>query len=173
MSTKAEPPVYEPAERVEDRRKFLQLLIAGAGSVGGVIVAAPIVAYIFAPLFHRPQPKWRDIGAVDAFQVGATSMVSFDNASARPWAGRTAKTGAWLRRTAGSEFIAFSLNCTHLGCPVRWEPGPELFMCPCHGGVYYKDGVVAAGPPPEPLHRYPVRVRDGRVEVRTTPLPIT
>jgi menaquinol-cytochrome c reductase iron-sulfur subunit len=38
-------------------------------------------------------------------------------------------------------------------------------MCPCHGGVYYKDGSVAAGPPPRPLERYPVRVQDGQVEI--------
>ena len=45
-------------------------------------------------------------------------------------------------------------------------------MCPCHGGVYYEDGSVAAGPPPHPLSRYPVRVTDGQVEIRTDPIPI-
>ena len=45
-------------------------------------------------------------------------------------------------------------------------------MCPCHGGVYYKDGTVAAGPPPRPLTKYPVRVNGGRVEILTTPTPI-
>ncbi|MDQ2900037.1 MAG: Rieske 2Fe-2S domain-containing protein, partial [Acidobacteriota bacterium] len=48
-----------------------------------------------------------------------------------------------------------------------------LFMCPCHGGVYYKNGDVAAGPPPKPLTKYPVRVRDGLVEILTKPTPIT
>ena len=46
-------------------------------------------------------------------------------------------------------------------------------MCPCHGGVFYKDGRVASGPPPQPLATYPVRVRDGRVEILTSPLPIS
>jgi menaquinol-cytochrome c reductase iron-sulfur subunit len=31
---------------------------------------------------------------------------------------------------------------------------------------------VAAGPPPRPLPRYDVRVRDGTVEVLTGPVPI-
>jgi menaquinol-cytochrome c reductase iron-sulfur subunit len=173
MKAKAETAERAPQERSAGRRRFLQLLAAGAGAIGAVIVAAPVVAYVFAPLFEKAGSKWRDVGRVDDFEVGETSLVSFENASPRPWAGATARTGAWLRRSGAAEFIAFSLNCTHLGCPVRWEAGPELFMCPCHGGVYYKDGGVAAGPPPEPLHRYPVRVRGGRVEVRTTPLPIT
>jgi menaquinol-cytochrome c reductase iron-sulfur subunit len=46
-------------------------------------------------------------------------------------------------------------------------------MCPCHGGVYYQDGTVAAGPPPLPLPRYQVRVRNGQVEIQTNPTPIT
>ena len=71
------------------------------------------------------------------------------------------------------EFIAFSAHCTHLGCPVRWLPDAQLFMCPCHGGVYYQDGAVAAGPPPMPLVRYEVRVENGEVRIKTAPIPIT
>ena len=84
----------------------------------------------------------------------------------------TSKTAAWLRCGEGEEFVAFSVNCAHLGCPVRWMPQASLFMCPCHGGVYYADGSVAAGPPPHGLTRYPVRVRGGAVEIRTDHIPI-
>jgi menaquinol-cytochrome c reductase iron-sulfur subunit len=84
----------------------------------------------------------------------------------------TARTAAWLRRESQDQFTAYSINCTHLGCPVRWLDDAHLFMCPCHGGVYYQDGTVAAGPPPRPLIKYPVRVHDGQVEIRTSPLPI-
>jgi menaquinol-cytochrome c reductase iron-sulfur subunit len=45
-------------------------------------------------------------------------------------------------------------------------------MCPCHGGVYYKDGAVAAGPPPHALFQYQVRIRNGKVEILTSALPI-
>jgi menaquinol-cytochrome c reductase iron-sulfur subunit len=71
------------------------------------------------------------------------------------------------------EFIAFAVNCSHLGCPVRWLGDANLFMCPCHGGVYYSDGSVAAGPPPRPLTRYPVRIQNGEVQIQTRPIPIT
>jgi menaquinol-cytochrome c reductase iron-sulfur subunit len=60
-----------------------------------------------------------------------------------------------------------------MGCPVRWLPDAELFMCPCHGGVYYKDGTVAAGPPPKPLVRFEVRVANNRVEIKAAAIPIT
>jgi menaquinol-cytochrome c reductase iron-sulfur subunit len=90
-----------------------------------------------------------------------------------PWAGITAKNAVWLRRESDTSFIAFAANCTHLGCPVRWMEGAELFMCPCHGGVYYKDGNVAAGPPPRPLFRYDVRVENGEVQIDSVVVPIS
>ena len=78
-----------------------------------------------------------------------------------------------LRRVDADTFIAFTINCTHLGCPVRWLAEADLFMCPCHGGVYYNDGTVAAGPPPAPLPRYQVRVLNGDVQILTAPIPIS
>jgi menaquinol-cytochrome c reductase iron-sulfur subunit len=66
-------------------------------------------------------------------------------------------------------FTAYAVNCTHLGCPVSWLTGASLFMCPCHGGVYYGDGSVAAGPPPRPLFQYQVRVQGQDVQLMTAP----
>jgi nitrite reductase/ring-hydroxylating ferredoxin subunit len=104
---------------------------------------------------------------------GATGRwISLAASPLPPQAGVTAKRAAWLRRTAEQEFVAFSVNCAHLGCPVRWLEGARLFMCPCHGGVYYEDGRGAAGPPPHGLTRYPIRIRDGEVEISTQPMPI-
>ncbi len=155
------------------RREFLQRLSVGAGCLAGLGIAAPAVGFIIGPLLQRIPQNWREVGKVSDFQVGATTNVTFIDASPLPWSGVTAKTAAWLRRVSGEEFIAFSVNCTHLGCPVRWKPEAKLFLCPCHGGVYYQDGKVAGGPPPLPLPRYQVRVRDDRVEILTGPVPIT
>jgi menaquinol-cytochrome c reductase iron-sulfur subunit len=154
------------------RRKFLARLSIGLGGVCAVILGVPLVGFVVAPLFRKVPEKWRDVGKVDDFQIGKTVDVSFEDTSPLPWAGVTARAGAWLRRESENDFIAFSVHCTHLGCPVRWMPGAELFLCPCHGGVYYKDGSVAAGPPPRPLFRYDVRILDGRVQLKTAPIPI-
>ena len=40
---------------------------------------------------------------------------------------------------ASDQFLVLSVNCAHLGCPVTWFPQSGLFMCPCHGGVYYAE----------------------------------
>jgi menaquinol-cytochrome c reductase iron-sulfur subunit len=155
------------------RRKFLARLSLAMGAVGGLILAVPMVGFILAPLFKHKQEVWRTVGKVESFKIGETTAVKYEDASPLPWAGVTAHSAAWLRRVDATTFIAFSINCTHLGCPVRWLATANLFMCPCHGGVYYQDGTVAAGPPPSPLPRYPVRVKDGDVQIQTAPIPIT
>ena len=128
--------------------------------------------FILGPLLAPEPDVWRAVGAVDSFKPGETVKVKFLDPSPVAWAGVTAMTAAWLRRLKSGGFVAFAVNCSHLGCPVRWLAQANLFMCPCHGGVYYADGNVAAGPPPRRLFNYPVRVRDGQVEILASAVPI-
>ncbi len=157
----------------EDRRGFLTKLCLGMSALIGAMITLPGIGFVLAPVFARPKQVWRKLDKLDQYEVGKTVSVEFQDASTEPWAGVTALTGAWLRRVSDEEFIAFSINCRHLGCPVNWVEDASLFMCPCHGGVYYEDGEVAAGPPPEPLARYQVRVKDGFVEIETSAVPLT
>ena len=153
------------------RRSFLSKLAVGAGALAAAIVVIPSIAFLLG--LRKAPLVWRAVGKVSDFQIGQTVEVSFADATSLPWAGVTAKTAAWLRRVSEDQFLAFSINCTHLGCPVRWLSDADLFMCPCHGGVFYSDGTVASGPPPKPLNTYPVRVNNGMVEILASPLPIT
>ncbi len=155
------------------RRAFMIKLVVLAGAVEGVVLAIPVIGALLAPLFRNVPDIWRDVGAVDEFAVGTTSLVSFEDSSPLPWSGITAHTAAWLRRSSQTDFVAFSVNCAHLGCPVRWIPDARIFLCPCHGGVYNEDGTVASGPPPHGLSQYPVRIRANRVEIMASPIPIT
>lgn len=153
------------------RRTFLTDVGLIAAGVAAAIVTVPAIAFL---LGLRKTPNiWRSLGRIEDFKVGETIEVSFADPSPLPWSGVTAKTAAWLRRNGEQEFVAFAIYCTHLGCPVRWIPTANLFMCPCHGGVFYADGKVASGPPPKPLSTYPVRVNRGLVEIQTSPVPIT
>lgn len=162
-----------PGAETDDRRSFFARLSLGLSGVIGVCMVLPGLGFVLAPILKKPKQKWRSVGKVDDFKQGETVLVSFEDPSPEPWAGVTAKTAAWLRRVDEQNFIAFSINCRHLGCPVRWVASADLFMCPCHGGVYYSDGTVAGGPPPEPLDRYEVRVEKGQVEIQTARVPLT
>jgi menaquinol-cytochrome c reductase iron-sulfur subunit len=153
------------------RRQFLTRISIVLSSIGAALVAIPSVAFLLG-LRKTPQ-VWRTVGKLSDFKIGSTVNVSFQDSSPLSWSGVTAQTAAWLRRTSDQQFVAFSMNCTHLGCPVRWLSEANLFMCPCHGGVFYADGQVASGPPPKPLNQYPVRVDNDEVQILTSPVPIT
>jgi menaquinol-cytochrome c reductase iron-sulfur subunit len=162
-----------PDAQLLRRRKFLNWVCIGGGtlSLGSVLWA--VILFMLEPLESDTRSLWRAVGKVEDFKIGSTTVVKIEDASSLPWAGYAGQTAAYLRRDSEAGFICFSINCTHLGCPVRWIDSAELFMCPCHGGVYYRDGSVAAGPPPQPLPQYKVRVRGGKVEVLASPVPIT
>jgi len=166
-----EQSTLEGTPKETTRRGFLARLSSAAGSLAAAIVALPSIGFLLG--LRKAPMVWRSVGKVEDFPIGSTVEASFLDPSPLAWAGVTAQTAAWLRRVDEQQFKAFSVNCTHLGCPVRWLSTADLFMCPCHGGVFYADGRVASGPPSRPLTTYPVRVQDGQVQILTSPLPIT
>jgi menaquinol-cytochrome c reductase iron-sulfur subunit len=164
----------EHTDEVVTRRRFLNRISLALSGLAAAVVSVPIVAYLLSPLLQPAPEVWHDLGAVENFQIGATVEAPLDESSSLPWAGQTALTAIWLRRNADQDFTAFGLNCTHLGCPVNWRANAALFLCPCHGGVYYADGSVAGGPPPRPLVRYAVQIdANSHVQVLLRPLTQT
>ncbi len=173
MNDNPPQPCGSPPPDKITRRGFLARLSLALTGLCAVIVGIPVVGFVISPLFRKMKETWIPVGKADDFEIGKTVTVPFPAPSPLPWAGITAKGAAWLRRELNGQFTAFSVNCTHMGCPVRWLPDAHLFMCPCHGGVYYEDGTVAAGPPPKPLVRFEVRVVRNQVEIKAAPTPIT
>jgi len=169
------PPGARPQETPEEisRRRFVEKLSISLIGLCGAIVGVPVIGFLFAPFFRKSPEEWVTLGKPNDFEIGKTVAVTVLDPSPLPWAGVTAKNAVWLRRVSEDNFIAFSANCTHLGCPVRWLEGAKLFMCPCHGGVYYDDGAVAAGPPPRPLFQYDVRIENGIVRMKSVVVPIS
>jgi menaquinol-cytochrome c reductase iron-sulfur subunit len=113
------------------------------------------------------------VGAAEQFEVGKTVQVAltYNLGGPQAWAGSTQYTIAWLRRNHGEDFTAYADYCTHLGCPVHWLQDPQVFLCPCHGSIFNRDGSVAGGPAARPLFHYRTRVRNGRVEIKTEAIP--
>lgn len=60
-------------------------------------------------------------------------------------------------------FSAFNATCTHLGCIVKWIRNEKIFYCPCHAGKFDRRGNVIGGPPPEPLHKVKIEVREDTI----------
>jgi Rieske Fe-S protein len=168
------PPEAPDAKPGGGRRRFLRVLTGLLGMVASLLFAVPLVGYVFG--IRKRRVYWVDLGPVTDFQPQQTRMVTFVNPLKQPWDGMTAETAVFVRYEGQSEdqrerFLVLSVNCAHLGCPVSWFPQSELFLCPCHGGVYYADGSHASGPPPRGLFHCVWRVRDGKLEIQAPHYP--
>ena len=79
-----------------------------------------------------------------------------------------------LLRLATDRFVAFDQRCTHLSCPVYFNPGTSQLVCPCHAGFFSaEDGRPLAGPPKRGLVRLQVSIRDGQVLIQRSEEEIT
>ena len=145
--------------------------------VNGLVAAAltvPIGRYLLSSVTRgrgSAYLAWVPLGPVARFPEGETRLATFRNPYVMPTDGKTVDTACWVRRIAGNQFQVFAVNCAHLGCPVRWFPQSGLFLCPCHGGAYYRDGARASGPPERGLFEYPTKVTDGVLTIQAGELP--
>jgi menaquinol-cytochrome c reductase iron-sulfur subunit len=164
-----------PKAKAEMPRRDLLARIGMALNVLAVVVlATPVVGYLLSPLLRAKRgqyQRWIELGAVDEFPENQTRLAQFRNPISSPWDGDTDKIPCWVRRMTGEQFQVFAINCAHLGCPVRWFAQSGLFMCPCHGGVYYQDGSRASGPPPRGLFEYSYQVRNGKLMIEAGQIP--
>jgi Rieske Fe-S protein len=155
------------------------LMTGGALAAGGIASAAfglPALGFALGPIFENNEvnAEWQDVGSVDDFNETTyvskvTTLVSN--------VGEAGKTTIYVRKATPEDkspsdkgkppmpYIAISTRCAHLGCPVRYVQASEKFICPCHGGVYGKDGSVDGGPPVRPLDRFYTKEENGRVFV--------
>lgn len=165
-----------PPTRRTFSQRLLLWLTGAAGLLATLVLALPFVGYLLGPLRKNPV-RWVKLGPIDDFTRNQqTRLETFANPLAQSWDGATGNTGVYVRYTGKDsdnrdQFTIFAMNCTHLGCPVTWFPQSGLFMCPCHGGVYYENGAVASGPPPRGLYECEWRVRDGKLEVQAPHFP--
>ena len=153
------------------RRSFLFTLGLALNAVAAFLVGIPVIGYLLGPVRRRAEQAWISLGPLERFPEGQTRLATYENPFRVAWDGATANIPCWVRRIAGDKFQVFAINCAHLGCPVRWFAQSRLFMCPCHGGVYYEDGSLASGPPPRGLFEYAYQVRDGKLWVQGGQIP--
>jgi menaquinol-cytochrome c reductase iron-sulfur subunit len=156
------------------RRRFMTGTTHAAGAIAASAFLLPAIGFALGPLFEKTPVRWEDVGAVDDFPDDTYVPRIFTET---PGMGEAGKTTAYIRRHNPQldgpvqkpehfgQYIAISTRCMHLGCPVRYTPAAQRFICPCHGGVYDALGQRTGGPPVRPLDRFYTRVVNGRVQV--------
>lgn len=141
---------------LEDRRKALaQFVTVGLGLMGAAL--AGFFGAVATPRAAAHGPRWRRAASTSDVASAAPYAAVLADRETDGWYETRKETVVYLEREGGG-YRALSATCTHLGCRVSWNDQTKHFHCPCHGGVYDRDGRVVSGPPPAPLARVNVRV---------------
>jgi cytochrome b6-f complex iron-sulfur subunit len=125
------------------RRDFLKLTTDGLLVLGGLLGLGGMIRFLSYEMDPAP-PSEYDLGPAVNFLPNSITLLMH--------------IPAVLRVSPLSEFTAFSLVCTHLGCTV--EQKNDKYECPCHGSIYNRDGEVQKGPASNPLKRLRVTTND-------------
>lgn len=98
---------------------------------------------------------WLDVTAEGALAPGQFETVDLDDVLLAVF-------------NVGGEFFAIEDVCTHDGEELAGGPVTgEVITCPRHGAMFsLRTGEVLAPPAYEPIRTFPVRVRNGIVQVR-------
>ena len=148
------------------RRSFLAL---ATWAIGGLISAAlgvPAIAYIIGPALKLNNvQQWIQLGSTAKVELGTPTLFKAKIERQTGWIVNEEEVSAYALTENGRDFVALSNICTHLGCRVRWVVDQEEFFCPCHNGVFDKNGNVVSGPPPRSLDTYEVKEEDGQLFV--------
>lgn len=154
-----------------DRRKWLSVLIQGGSAAVAAVVGIPALLAAISPGWRsRPSGQWRTTGRLEDFPIGKVQPAVIE-VGRGDWARSLETKTVYVYRRSDADAVVYSRNCTDLSCPLVFDGGSECFFCPCHGGIFDKDGQPMAGPPSKPLYRYATRVREGELEIDLYSLP--
>jgi Rieske Fe-S protein len=157
------------AEDSISRRKFLT---AGIGVISGTIIVglggAAIVSIGAPAVTNKQEGKWVDAGNVAELPAGQFNQVNLAYDAKDGWMDGKFKMLAYVK-VEGENVSAFSATCSHLGCNVNYDETTGGFKCPCHTGMYDKNGKNVGGPPPKPLKKLEAKIENGKLMLNTLP----
>jgi nitrite reductase/ring-hydroxylating ferredoxin subunit len=134
-------------------RVRLQVSLAAALAVAGLLALAGAAALLFDLLGVAERSEWQVVGLIAELQ------------SPEPQLHEIEQREFYLVWADGTP-VALSTTDPHRGvCRIRWFERERFFADPCGGTVYLPDGSYRNGPSPRNMDRFAARLADGRVEV--------
>lgn len=150
-----------------NRRDFLGLATWAIGGLISIGMGIPSIAYIIGPALKSDQTQsWTRLGPTSKIELGTPTLFKVKIERQTGWIVDSEELSVYALTEDGRDYIAMSNVCTHLGCRARWVSDRDQFYCPCHAGVFDREGYVVSGPPPRPLDRYEVKVENGQLFIR-------
>ena len=154
-------------EKKIDRRQFMSWVTGAISAIIGLGLGIPAIAYIVGPSLKKEETQsWINLGSISKVELGTPSLFKTKIQRQTGWIVNEEQISVFVLTENGRDFLAMSNICTHLGCRIRWIDDREEFFCPCHNGVFDKDGRIVSGPVPRPLDRFETKVENGQLFVR-------
>ncbi len=157
----------QPSTAGSSRRSFLGALLGLASAVTAAILALPVLRYLLSPLTTESVASgWSAAGLLsDATAAPGPLSRTLDLKQQDGWRKTESSPEIYLIKK-GPAVQALSAICPHLGCTLPWDASKQVFVCPCHGGVFGPDGAYRSGPPRRGMDTLETRVTNGTVMVK-------
>ncbi|HEX9252196.1 MAG TPA: ubiquinol-cytochrome c reductase iron-sulfur subunit [Ignavibacteriaceae bacterium] len=136
-----------------NRRSFLKVLLTGGLAGFAAITIYPILSFLNPPKQTEVEVTSVVVGKVDDIKPGDSKIIRFGN-----------KPVIIIRRDENN-FTALSATCTHLDCTVQYKKDEKIIWCACHNGKYDLYGKNVSGPPPRPLDKFNVAIKNNELIV--------
>ncbi len=146
------------------RREFVAGVAGVLGALITTLIGLPIIGYLIAPALRTDSAAgWVPLVPLSMLQPGIPIPCSFSRPKRTGWKRTQLIRTVYAVLGESGDITVLSDVCTHLSCKVRWLPEQGVFACPCHDGVFDRDGDVISGPPPRPLDRFETKVENGQL----------
>jgi cytochrome b6-f complex iron-sulfur subunit/menaquinol-cytochrome c reductase iron-sulfur subunit len=150
-----------------ERRRTLETIVAIGSAAYACALLAPSARMLASSgEGSGGQAKWLRVIRLDSLPEGEPTRVQVkgDQRDAFTVTPQITLGSVWLKRR-GSEVVALSAECPHLGCAIDLTGDSKSFACPCHTSRFALDGKAESGPSPRDMDPIATRVTDGWVEV--------
>jgi menaquinol-cytochrome c reductase iron-sulfur subunit len=145
-----------------DRRNFFARATEALGALLAGGLGLPAAFYLLSP-GRRNASAWVDAAGLSQLDPRVPEEVTLRRTRLDGWKIVSEKSTAWIVKLSDTDIVAFSPQCTHLGCAYHFDEKKHEFVCPCHTSNFSLEGKVLTGPAPRPLDRFEVKVENGRV----------
>ena len=157
-------PIERPHQD-ETRRRFFSSITNGILSVIGGILAVLGGGAVLSSTIRRRE-DWLAASNLHELPDNEPTPVTLSVMRLDGYRDTLERRTIFLVKQGDASVAAFDSRCTHLGCLVAWDAQAQVFKCPCHGGVFDRNGIVMDGPPPDPLVKIATRIEGDRVLVQ-------
>lgn len=138
------------------RRDFFKIsggLTAGAGAAAVGLIPGNAEAAQVNTRTTLPYPR-KEVAKARGMEVNVPVSFNYPDAASPCQAikmGEPVPGGVGPNR----DIVAYSILCTHQGCPMMYDPKDRCFKCPCHYSIFdaEKSGQMVCGQAPTNLPR--------------------